>query len=53
MRNLRLNKAQSLLEYATMIVIITAALTAMYVYMQRSVNARFKQLQTELYESKR
>jgi Flp pilus assembly pilin Flp len=46
-------KAQSLLEYATLIAIIAAAISAMYVYMQRSVNARLKQVQTELDESSR
>ena len=47
------DRAQSLLEYAMLIMIISAALVAMYVYMQRSVNARFKQVQTELDETKR
>jgi len=46
-------RAQSLLEYAMLIMIVSAALVAMYVYMQRSVNARFKQVQTELDETKR
>ncbi|MCX5711216.1 MAG: hypothetical protein NT060_04605 [Candidatus Omnitrophica bacterium] len=46
-------RAQSLLEYAMLIMVISAALIAMYVYMQRSVNARFKQLQVELEETKR
>jgi len=46
-------KAQSFLEYAMLIMVIAAALTAMYVYMQRSVNARLKQVQTELDESRR
>lgn len=36
-----------------LVMVISAALVAMYQYMQRSVNARLKQIQTELNESKR
>ena len=50
---LRKNRAQSFLEYALLIAVISAGLVAMYVYMQRSVNARLKQVQTELDESRR
>lgn len=46
-------KAQSVLEYVTLIMIITAALIAMYPYMNRAINARLKQIQVELDESKR
>lgn len=46
-------RAQSLLEYAMLIGIISMALIAMFTYMQRSVNARLKQIQVELDESKR
>jgi Flp pilus assembly pilin Flp len=46
-------KAQSFMEYAVLIAIISAALIAMYPYMQRAINARLKQLQVELDESKR
>ena len=46
-------KAQSFLEYVMLILVITTALVAMYPYMRRAVNARLKQLQLELNESKR
>lgn len=46
-------KAQSFIEYVILIALISAALLAMYHYMRRSVNARLKQIQVELNESKR
>ncbi len=46
-------KGQSFLEYAMLIGIVSVALIAMFTYMQRSVNARLKQVQVELDESKR
>jgi len=46
-------KAQSTLEYVMLIVVITTAMIAMYPYIQRSINARLKQIQLELNESKR
>lgn len=46
-------KAQSFLEYVTLIAVISAALTAMYPYMRRAINARLRQIQIELNESKR
>lgn len=49
-----LNKrAQSFLEYVMLIAVITAALLAMYPYLRRAMNARLKQIQVELDESKR
>lgn len=50
---LKHKKAQSFLEYAMLIMVISAALLAMFTYMQRSVNARLKEIQLELDESKR
>jgi len=53
---IKLNKmrhGQSFMEYVTLIAVISAALIAMYTYMQRSINARLKQVQVELDESKR
>jgi len=47
------SKAQSFLEYAVMIAVIAAALIAMFPYMQRAINARLKQIQVELDESRR
>lgn len=46
-------RAQSFLEYAMLIIIVSAALIAMQQYIQRSINARLKQVQQELDESKR
>jgi len=46
-------KAQSFLEYTMLILVVTAALIAMYPYMQRAINARLKQIQVELDESRR
>lgn len=46
-------KAQSFLEYVMLIGVITAALLAMYPYIRRAMNARLKQIQVELDESKR
>ena len=46
-------KAQSFMEYAILIMVITTALVAMYPYIRRSINARLKQIQVELNESKR
>lgn len=46
-------KAQSFLEYALVVVVITAALLAMYPYMRRAVNARLKHIQVELDEWRR
>ena len=46
-------RAQSFLEYAMLIGVVAIALMAMFQYMQRSINARLKQIQVELDESKR
>lgn len=46
-------RAQSFLEYTMLILVISAALIAMQQYMQRSINARLKQVQQELDESRR
>ncbi len=43
-------RGQSIIEYTTLIIIVAAALTAMSVYITRSVNARVKQTQDELDE---
>ena len=53
MKKLFNRKAQNFLEYSILIAIIAAALVAMQVYIQRSVNARLKQVQLELDEYKR
>jgi len=46
-------RAQSILEYALLFSVISAALLAMSTYIQRSLNARLKVVQQELYESSR
>ncbi|MDP2905732.1 MAG: hypothetical protein Q8O22_05465 [Candidatus Omnitrophota bacterium] len=45
--------AQNLLEYTVLVAVISAALLAMSLYIHRSINARLKQAQIELDESKR
>jgi Flp pilus assembly pilin Flp len=46
-------RAQNFLEYTMLIMVIAAALIAMQQYIQRSANARLKQVQQELDESRR
>ncbi|MDD4953392.1 MAG: hypothetical protein PHG40_00610 [Candidatus Omnitrophica bacterium] len=46
-------RAQNFLEYTVLIAVVSAALLAMSQYIQRAVNARFRQVQVELDESKR
>jgi len=41
-------KAQSIIEYVMLFVIVAAAATATYKYVYRSMNARLKQVQDEL-----
>jgi len=45
---IRCRKAQNVLEYTMLIIIVAAALVAMTTYIMRSMNARFKQAQGEL-----
>ncbi len=49
----RAAKAQNFIEYAALIIVVSAALIAMNVYIQRSVNARLEQVRSELNESLR
>lgn len=44
-------KAQNFIEYAALIMIISTALVAMKVYIQRAMNARLAQVRAELNES--
>jgi Flp pilus assembly pilin Flp len=44
---------QSFLEYAMLITVISIAVIAMSPYIQRAINARLKDISTELTESKR
>lgn len=41
-------KAQSIIEYVMLFVIVAMAVTATYKYVYRSMNARLKQVQEEL-----
>lgn len=41
-------KGQNFLEYSMLIIIVAAALMAMFTYINRSANARLKQVQDEL-----
>jgi len=52
-RGMHKKSAQNLLEYTVLVSVISAALLAMGLYIQRSINARIKQAQIELDESKR
>jgi Flp pilus assembly pilin Flp len=53
LRSLHNRRAQNFFEYAILVAVIATALIAMSQYMQRSINARLKQVQEELNESKR
>jgi Flp pilus assembly pilin Flp len=44
----RIKNGQSFLEYAILIMIVSAAIIAMTAYLMRSTNARLKQVQGEL-----
>ncbi|MCF7916271.1 MAG: hypothetical protein K9L61_00645 [Candidatus Omnitrophica bacterium] len=50
---IRMQKAQSILEYALLIIVVSAALMAMNTYVKRALNARLKQVQVELNETLR
>lgn len=52
-RTLQNRRAQSFLEYAMLVIVIAVAVVAMQQYIMRSVNARLKQTQVELDETKR
>lgn len=46
-------RAQNFIEYSVLVAVIAAALIAMQQYINRAMNARLKQVQLELDESKR
>jgi Flp pilus assembly pilin Flp len=48
---MKIRKAQSILEYTLLVVVVSAALMAMHKYINRALNARLKQVQLELNES--
>jgi len=45
---IRNRKAQSIIEYAMIFMIVVAAVAITYKYVNRSMNARLKQMQEEL-----
>jgi hypothetical protein len=49
----RKSKAQSMLEYAVVVIVATSALLAMYGYIRGAVGARLKHVQVELDEWRR
>lgn len=50
--NIMKNKAQSILEYALMVGIITAAIVAMALFIQRSVKSNVNVMQNQVEEAK-
>lgn len=44
-------KGQSILEYGIIIAVVGAAFMSMFQYVYRAMNARFKQVQDEVYQS--
>ena len=44
-------RAQSMIEYSVLIAAIAAAFIAMHQYIYRSMNARLKQVQDEVYQT--
>lgn len=44
-------RGQSILEYALLVAMVSAALLTMNTYIQRAMNARLKTIQQELYET--
>ncbi len=52
-RRLKHTKAQSIMEYAMLVVIASAAVGAMVLYVERAMSVRFRHLRQELNESQR
>jgi hypothetical protein len=46
-------KAQSIIEYAALTLIVSAAATAMTLYIQRNINVRVRHLNLELHDGQR
>jgi hypothetical protein len=46
--NQNIKKAQSILEYALLLITVTAAIMAMNLYVNRAVNARLRNVELEL-----
>ena len=48
LKTMKTNKAQSILEYAILIITVAAAFMAMNLYIRRAVNARLHNMQLEM-----
>ena len=49
-RDSKKRRAQSIIEYAILLTVVSAAFIAMYTYLQRNVQARLKQVESEINE---
>jgi|TARA_B100000315_G_scaffold201230_1_gene193626 hypothetical protein len=52
-RKLRRSKAQSIMEYTTLVIIASTAVGFMVLHIQRAMDVRFRHLDQELNESER
>ena len=43
-----MKKAQSIIDYAILIAVVAAAFMAMHLYLQRSVQSHFKQIEDQI-----
>jgi hypothetical protein len=46
-------RAQSIIEYAALVLIVSAAVSAMALYIQRNINVRVRHLNLELHDGQR
>jgi hypothetical protein len=53
LQKLRKAKAQSIMEYATLVVVASTAVGMMVIYVQRAINVRVRHLNQEMNESQR
>ena len=51
--SLRKSKAQSIMEYATLVMVASTAVGMMVIYVQRAINVRIRHLNQEMNESQR
>ena len=49
---MRKNKAQSIIEYVVLFLVVATAITVTYRYMYRSMNARLEQVRQEISPSR-
>ena len=53
LRALRKTRAQSIMEYAMLVVVASTAVGMMVIYIQRAINVRVRHLNQEMNESQR